>query len=212
MSERELAAMQRTARQTQPAPAMGGEASDAPPPEPARGNKPAGETERKMVKFRDRFPFLNTPQCPDVLKILVADMFTAYNLYKEAHSRPAALPGDPHLDAELEDTAALCRQVVERYLENRTIWEELEHYQEHRALLGKHPRVKAEKQREWIRQLPDLELKQLRDNASANLSKWKDKLKNSRTEQEEEHAIRKLEQHTARKQAAEMELERRKPK
>ena len=38
----------------------------------------APEPVRKMIRFREKYTFLNSPDCPDVLKILVADMFTAY--------------------------------------------------------------------------------------------------------------------------------------
>lgn len=44
-------------------------------------NVPVTPVVENVIRFRDRFPFLNSPDCPDVLKILVADMFTAYDLY-----------------------------------------------------------------------------------------------------------------------------------
>ena len=40
--------------------------------------KAAPETVTKMIRFREKFTFLNSPDCPDILKILVSDMFTAY--------------------------------------------------------------------------------------------------------------------------------------
>ena len=46
--------------------------------------KAAPETVTKMIRFREKFTFLNSPDCPDILKILVSDMFTAYGKYKEA--------------------------------------------------------------------------------------------------------------------------------
>ena len=40
----------------------------------------APETVRKAIRFREEFPFLRQPDCPDELKVLVADMFSAYDL------------------------------------------------------------------------------------------------------------------------------------
>ena len=47
----------------------------------------ATDATKQAIRFRERFPFLNEPSCPDVLKVAVADMFTAYGRYKEAHAK-----------------------------------------------------------------------------------------------------------------------------
>ena len=41
------------------------------------------ETVRKTIRFREEFPFLNEKDCPNEFKILVSDMFSAYDLYRE---------------------------------------------------------------------------------------------------------------------------------
>ena len=56
--------------------------------------KAAPETVTKMIRFREKFTFLNSPDCPDILKILVSDMFTAYGKYKEAFARLEVTPDD----------------------------------------------------------------------------------------------------------------------
>lgn len=71
----------------------------------------APEPVRKMIRFREKYPFLNSPDCPDVLKILVADMFTAYGNYKAAHARLQVLG-----DADSATAAADCETVVTEYL------------------------------------------------------------------------------------------------
>jgi transcriptional regulator with XRE-family HTH domain len=76
----------------------------------------APETVRKMIRLRERFPFLNSPDCPDELKILVADMLTAYGAYKAAFARLQELG-----DEESAKAAADCETVVTEYIENREI-------------------------------------------------------------------------------------------
>jgi hypothetical protein len=66
------------------------------------------------------------------LKILVADMLTAYDNYKLAH----ASLFEVQTREEIENAS---RQTVEQYLENRLIWKELTHYKETGVILGRHP-------------------------------------------------------------------------
>jgi hypothetical protein len=66
------------------------------------------------------------------MKILVADKITAYHNYRAGHSR--LFEAD-----SLEKTFAAARDTVENYLENRRIYEELDHYQKTGTILGKHP-------------------------------------------------------------------------
>jgi hypothetical protein len=91
------------------------------------------EQVRKTIRLRDDFPFLSMPGgCPDEFKILVHDMLSAYDRYKSDHKRMF----DATTGEELQDIAA---SVVENYLENREIWDELNYFQAHGQILGKHP-------------------------------------------------------------------------
>lgn len=171
-------------------------AAMAPTPEP-RPARPATETTKKVIAFRDRFPFLKEDDCPDVLKILVADMFTAYGRYKEAHARLAAMPDD----ADARETARLSEEVVENFIKDREIWEELEYYQEHHELLGKTERVKAIMASEELKGLSEIDLMKKLNSAKTNQSKAR------KTDDAE-----KLEQWTRRREVLEKEIEARKKK
>ena len=70
----------------------------------------APEPVRKMIRFREKYPFLNSTDCPDVLKILVADMFTAYGNYKAAHARLQVL-GDADSAGVILGKAAKFREM-----------------------------------------------------------------------------------------------------
>jgi len=86
---------------------------------------------RKAIRLRDEYPFLASPDCPNELKILVHDMITAYGSYVDGHKRLfEATTGE-----ELQEIAA---GVVENYIENHEIWDELNHYKTAGELLGKH--------------------------------------------------------------------------
>lgn len=170
-------------------------------------NAPMPETVKKMIRFRERYPFLNSPDCPDVLKVLVADMFTAYGRYKEAHARLQQMP-----ESYSAEAAAESERVVESYLENRAIREELDYYAEHGQLLGKEDKVR-EGQEEDMSALTDIELMNQLRSAQANESKHRRKLaeaekKGSDTEKPREA----FEKWSARRVLIQAEVERRKKK
>lgn len=129
------------------------------------------QTATKYIRFRKRFPFLDEESCPDVLKVLVADLFTAYGRYKEAHARLVVLP-DSQADAAAEKEAAA---IVENYIENHAIWDELEHYRDHGTLLGRHPKVKAFMAAGSYENMSDIDVQRALANARSNLSKAKKK-------------------------------------
>lgn len=105
------------------------------PPE-ASAPKEVPESERRKIRFRERYPFLGSDGCPDVLKVLVADMFTAYGKFRESFA--LLQKGDM-----TRVMAGECEAAVESYLEDRSILDELDHYRDRGELLGHHPKVRA---------------------------------------------------------------------
>lgn len=163
----------------------------------------------KMIRFRERFKFLNEPDCPDELKVLVADMFTALGAYKEAHAALVTLPDN----ADLKEAAALAEKTVENYLANREMWEELEYYREHREILGKCEKLKALKETQQLEKASDLELSRLMNSAAANTSKQKKRLEEAQADGDQERieaATTALATWEAKKTAIKAELEKRK--
>lgn len=59
-------------------------------------------------------------------------MITAYNDYVRAHEELFSA-------STFEDIESASRTTVESYLENRRIWDELNHYKKTGQILGKHP-------------------------------------------------------------------------
>lgn len=122
--------------------------------------------DKQSVKLHDQFPFLSEDDCPDVYKILVADMVTAYRKYKEAHVRLfEELTAQERLEA--------AKDVMVPYKKNKAIWAELEHYQETRKSLAKHPTVKAYQRKLDIKAMNAAELAKLQKNITNNINRNK---------------------------------------
>lgn len=87
---------------------------------------------RGQRRLREEFPFLGRPDCPLELKALVTDRITHYHAYREYYPQlfTATTP---------EECTAIAGKVVNAYIENRRVWEELKYYQQHRRILGHHP-------------------------------------------------------------------------
>ena len=121
---------------------------------------------KRSIKLRDEFPFLKQKNCPGILKELVADMLTAYDNYTEAH--PLLIN-----TSDKKELEALSKEVVENYLENRQIWEELNHYKKTGKILGKHPIFEWVTRRGEIRGMKEAELVKLRDQLKNKIPRTK---------------------------------------
>lgn len=92
----------------------------------------------QQTKLRADFPFLNEKDCPNELKILVADRITAYRNYKAGHQKMVDFE-QGKIELTDEEKEALVNESMENFEENKLIFEELEHYQANKEILGKHP-------------------------------------------------------------------------
>ncbi len=197
--------MRRLKRTGKPSPARNPQT--APPKNDQTVNPQNDQTATKVIRFRERFPFLNEESCPDVLKVLVADLFTAYGRYKEAHARLVVMP-DSQADATAEKEAAA---IVENYIENHAIWDELEHYRDHGTLLGRHPKVKAFMAAGSFENMSDIDVQRALANARSNLSKAKKKYTAAGDDESRQADAQTLiDKWEAEKTALEAEVERRK--
>jgi hypothetical protein len=118
---------------------------------------------KKAISLREEFSFLGEASCPDILKVLVADMLSAYDRYRKAY-------------ADLDDTADLfvvARDVVDNFIENRDIWKELNHYKETGKVLGNHPIFNRQKRFAAFQQMKLQELIKLKKNTEFNI--WRNK-------------------------------------
>ena len=106
---------------------------------------------KASIKLREQFPFLREKDCPDSLKLLVNDLITSYENFKENQPKLHELLQD-------EEAKALVDVVLTNYIENKEAWDELEHYKVNGEVLGKHPLFEELEEKERITKLetPDL--------------------------------------------------------
>ncbi|UOY07718.1 hypothetical protein L0P88_04005 [Muricauda sp. SCSIO 64092] len=123
---------------------------------------------KASIKLRDQFPFLREKDCPDSLKLLVNELITSYEDFKD---------NQPKLHDLLQDdeAKALVDVVLKDYIENKQAWAELEHYNTTGQVLGEHPLFEILEEKERITRLetPDLakEIKNLENNIGRNKKK-----------------------------------------
>lgn len=86
----------------------------------------------QQKSLREEFPFLKDPDCPLELRALVTDKFSSYYRYRELHSGLKDC-------VNAAQCADACRSLIDNYQENRAIYAELDYYQRHKVVLGKHP-------------------------------------------------------------------------
>ena len=105
----------------------------------------------KVSGFRENWPFLADPDCPDELKILAADKITAWQNYVDAHE-------DLWLCATPEQCFETAKKVIKNFDQNRKILSEFSHYREHHSILGEHPIFKERERMFRIREMTVSEL------------------------------------------------------
>ncbi|MUP44898.1 hypothetical protein E0K83_03950 [Gramella sp. BOM4] len=123
---------------------------------------------KRSIKLREQFPFLSKKDCPDVLKLLVNDLITAYEAYKDGRDKLWNSMTE-------EEEKILAREIVDGFIENKQAYEELEHYQKNGTLLGEHPIFRETEIKAELDKMNGEELNKryqaLRTNVSRNESK-----------------------------------------
>lgn len=112
-------------------------------------------------KFREMFPFLSDINCPNELKVLASDKITTYWNVVSFHEKLFSC----HTNIEC---LLIVKQLVENFIEDRSIKYELDYYKHHGGVLGKHRIFDEQKRVSNIRKMNIRELiskeKQLKDN------------------------------------------------
>ena len=119
--------------------------------------EPATNSSPVRPSFREDWPFLSDCDCPNELKILVADKITTHRRYVEAHEKL--------YDCTTPDECfSVAKNLIENYIENRKIHSELAYYKAHRKILGKHPIFEEVKRCNELRHLPISSLFRRKEN------------------------------------------------
>ena len=97
-------------------------------------------------------------------------MLTAYDNYKSAHDRLFSARTS-------EEIHSASRETVENFLENRSIWKELNHYKKTGTLLGEHSIFDWMKRQALIRNMSMGELVEMKILKQNNIKKVQGKLR-----------------------------------
>jgi len=89
-------------------------------------------------QIRVEFPFLNEKDCPDEMKILVADKITAWNRYLDTQAYILKVESG-EVGETAEHLAKLSKDAIDAFDENQKIYDELNCYQKTGKVLGVHP-------------------------------------------------------------------------
>lgn len=85
-----------------------------------------------VPRLRERYPFLNDPSCPVELQALVTRRITRYYEYSGLYQQLRDCD-------DLNQCGDVAGRLLDAYLDNRAITRELDYYQNHKKVLGKHP-------------------------------------------------------------------------
>lgn len=103
------------------------------------------------------------------LEALASRKFTKYRAYVRLHRQLRDC-------TSLEDCARVAGELVDNYIDNRLIWEELTWYKEHGSLLGKHPAFAEFRRRRELNNLPVKELVKRQRQVEMNIWRVKSEL------------------------------------
>ena len=133
----------------------------------------APEDVKKGLKIRELYPFLNNDDCPDEFHTLTGKMVSAYINWKEGRKEVKALVAAGASNEEIYEVA---QKVVADFELNLEIHDELEYYQEHGKILGKHPIFADQMLNEKIETMSTVELTKRQKNLRTYVSRDEKKL------------------------------------
>jgi len=137
---------------------------------------------KKTIKLREEFPFLGKKDCPEEFAILVNKMLTAYDDYRSGRDKLYELDKN-----NLNECYQGARGVLDAYILNREIWEELNYYKIHRTILGKLPEFKARGIREKYGSMSTVNLSKITgNNIPRKMSYYKKQLNDKATKNKDE--------------------------
>tara|TARA_R110002050_G_scaffold208996_3_gene345087 strand:- start:940 stop:2112 length:1173 start_codon:yes stop_codon:yes gene_type:complete len=145
--------------------------------------KKADDAVKGGLKLRERFAFLGEADCPDKLKILVADMLSAWDAFKRNHELLFHVTeGEESKEMPNEVIFELAKETIEAFQLNHAIWDELEFYNEHKEVLGNHPIFADDQLKEKVAAMSDVDLVNRQKNVRSYISKENKKLKSAKDE------------------------------
>lgn len=130
------------------------------------------------LKVREQYPFLNDDDCPDKLKILVADKLTAFKKVEDGREELFTNKDSQELSEEV--LLKLSQETVNAMSENQLIYEELNYYQKNKEVLGLHPIFAEENLQKEVNAMSGAEAQKEITNLRSRVSKAKGKMEKAK--------------------------------
>ena len=120
--------------------------------------------------MRDRWPFLNEPDCPLELQAMVTQRITDYHQFTSLYSALSSCS----TTGECAETAGM---LLDAYFDSKAIGRELDYYQKHRRVLGRHPYFRTYNEIRNLRSKTTAQLYRERDRTKDNIWRVKSEIK-----------------------------------
>ena len=104
------------------------------------------EAPRQKSTLRSRWPFLDAPDCPMELHAIVGHRISRYNEYTRLY-------GQLRDCRSVKECGDVSRRLLDAYIDNRQCTQELDYYQQHGKMLGRHPQLRHFQQLSRLRSM-----------------------------------------------------------
>lgn len=91
----------------------------------------------ELTPLREEFPFLDDPNCPEIMFVVVGKRISAHRAYSQLHAKLQEI-NDGTLTVPAEEKDQITKDCDAAYTENRLLWDELNYYGTEGKILGKH--------------------------------------------------------------------------
>lgn len=151
---------------------------------------------KEAIKFRDEFTFLKDDDCPEELKALVTDKFTAYHEFCDAHKELFEKVAGVTDGVPLQDDAVifeLAKKAVENFVVDQAIYDELAYYKAEKKILGKHPVFAKRKLQEEVDSLSIADAAKRASNLDNYIRRDSNNAEKAKTDEEKQKFLQKVE-------------------
>ena len=130
----------------------------------------------ELQPIREQYAFLNEPNCPDVMFTVVGKAISAYRKHQGLHAKLQEVL-EEKVQMSAEDQAKLAADTQEAFAENRALWDEMNYYNEHKEILGKHPLFRELVAKREVDEMTNDQLAKYRTSSATFISKKNTELK-----------------------------------
>lgn len=142
--------------------------------------------EKEGAKIREIYPFLGDEDCPDELKVLVADKFTAYHKWVENYKNLS----ENNAKMTEEEIFEVAKKAVENFELDLDIADELDYYKEHKEILGEHPIFLEHNIQKEVAAIEVIDLVKQRNNLRTYINRDTKALEEGKIDKDKEEAFK----------------------